>query len=440
MMRSVRLRDTAFYVMAVGLAFCILFYSVHVHFQYWNYLLLFIYSLIDTLVFEEARDIYRLSRMQVFMNWFLRSFILYGILRYIFSFDLRVPDWLLFFSMVGLVKLVILTWSSHRLKSGRIYYDTLLIGSGPKANHLVNYLHHKTPSMGQNFIGYVGQENILGLIRLGNYADVEHILQSSPADEVIVALEENEYSTLNEILSKLRSIPSHMMIRITPESYDYLMGNIKLDAVYGEPLIELPLGSMRLWKIWMKRMLDVIVSIIVLVFLFPFIVLIAIATKNSSPGPILYSQSRIGRFGKSFTIFKFRSMFVNAEDQSGPALSYDGDSRCTPWGLKMRKWRLDEIPQFWNVLKGDMSIVGPRPEREFFIKQIVNVAPYYPRILTVRPGITSWGQVKFGYASNIDQMVERLKFDLIYIENQSLTLDIKIILYTILVLFQGKGK
>jgi len=193
------------------------------------------------------------------------------------------------------------------------------------------------------------------------------------------------------------------------------------------------------WEMILKRLIDIVVSIIVLIILAPLYFYIAIRVRLSSKGPILYKQDRIGKNNKAFQILKFRSMRENAE-KDGPQLSHDDDPRITSWGKVMRKWRLDELPQLFNVLIGEMSLVGPRPERQYYIDQIMEKAPHYKHLLKIRPGITSWGQVKYGYASNLDQMLQRLKYDIIYLENMSIGLDVKILFYTILVLFQGKGK
>ena len=193
------------------------------------------------------------------------------------------------------------------------------------------------------------------------------------------------------------------------------------------------------WQYSVKRLMDILLSLLALVLLSPVFLVTAIIVKCTSPGPIFYAQERIGYRGKPFKMHKFRSMYVDAE-ASGPALSSDDDPRITPFGRIMRKYRLDEIPQFYNVLKGTMSLVGPRPERQYFIDKIVERAPEYMLLHKVKPGITSWGQVKYGYAENVDEMVERLRYDLLYLENMSLATDIKILLYTVLIIFQGRGK
>jgi len=211
-----------------------------------------------------------------------------------------------------------------------------------------------------------------------------------------------------------------------------------MSSIFGMALIEINHNIMPVWQQHAKRFLDITLSVIAILVLLPVYLFTSIAVKLSSPGSIFYSHFRIGKGGKPFKIYKFRSMYVDAE-KNGPALSSKNDSRITRWGLIMRKTRLDEIPQFYNVLRGDMSIVGPRPERQFFIDKIVEKAPHYSHLLSVRPGITSWGQVKYGYAENVDQMIERLKYDIIYIENRSLYIDFKIMIYTIKIIFQWKG-
>ncbi|MBP7801404.1 MAG: exopolysaccharide biosynthesis polyprenyl glycosylphosphotransferase [Saprospiraceae bacterium] len=448
---NVKLRDSICYILINGLAFCLTgwllsFFDSGIAFSTIGIglILLFITGIIDTYMIEGALDIYRFSRMSIIKNWFFRSFIIWGFV-ILFSqkpalgIDHQIATWMVLFLVPAFFKLVLLTWSSRRLRRLMVSYRTLLVGSGEKAQAVFKELHSKTPSLGQYFVGSAGKGLVTGLPLLGPADQVEKIIGDLDIEEVIVAIDKDQYQGLDTILNTLRSFHKTLLIRITPDSYDFLMGHIKMDALYGVALIELPAGRLMIWQDWIKRVADVILSLFLLLLLSPLLLYISIRTAWSSPGPVIYSQVRIGKYGLPFNIFKFRSMQVDSESQ-GPSLSFDGDPRCTPWGNFMRKWRLDEIPQFVNVIKGDMSIVGPRPERKFFIEQIKLEAPYYSRILTVRPGITSWGQVKYGYASDIKQMVERLKFDLIYVENQSLTLDIKIICYTILVLFQGKGK
>ena len=192
------------------------------------------------------------------------------------------------------------------------------------------------------------------------------------------------------------------------------------------------------WQISVKRVLDVAVSLVSLIFLSPLFIYFAIKIKYDSKGPVFFRQERIGRSGKPFNMIKFRTMYINSEN-GRPKLSSAFDERITPFGRILRKYRFDELPQFWNVLIGDMSLVGPRPERKFFIDQIVKDAPYYCLLYKIRPGLTSWGPIKIGYADTIDKMIERLNYDIIYIENMSLFNDLKILLLTVEILFKGKG-
>ena len=221
--------------------------------------------------------------------------------------------------------------------------------------------------------------------------------------------------------------------------YDILSGTVEMKNIFGALLIDVNSEVMPVWQRTFKRIFDIVASIIALVLLTPLFILLGVLVKLSSPGPILFKQNRIGKKGRLFKIIKFRTMLINSE-KNGPQLSSSNDPRITNIGRFMRKSRLDEFLQFYNVLIGDMSIVGPRPERQFFINQIIEREPQFLELTKVRPGITSWGQVKYGYAENVDQMLDRMKYDLLYLKNRSISLDFKIMLYTVIIIFKGVGK
>jgi exopolysaccharide biosynthesis polyprenyl glycosylphosphotransferase len=228
-------------------------------------------------------------------------------------------------------------------------------------------------------------------------------------------------------------------VKIIPDMYDIITGSVKMNHLFGIPLIQIKTDLMPAWQMNLKRLIDVVVSLFFLICLSPLYLITAIIVKIGSSGSVFYRQDRIGLHGKAFKIIKFRSMYLDSEAK-GPQLAKENDQRVTPFGKFMRRIRLDEIPQFYNVLIGEMSLVGPRPERQFYITQIMEHAPHYKHLQKVRPGITSWGQVKFGYAENVEQMLARLKYDIIYIENMSLAVDFKILFFTIATVLQGRGK
>ena len=259
-----------------------------------------------------------------------------------------------------------------------------------------------------------------------------------PYDEVIIDLDEQ--SSEKEIYSLInRLYPYDVEIAIRPRLYDMLTGAASISEVGDIPLVHITEHKMSDHELCMKRACDVFFSALALVVLSPIYILLYILVWSSSEGPAIYRQERIGLHGRAFQILKFRTMTVHAEGNT-PLLSADDDPRITRVGKFLRKYRLDELPQMWNILRGDMSIVGPRPERRYFIEQIEKQAPYYCLLYKIRPGLTSWGPIKVGYTDTLDKMVRRLNYDIVYMENMSIRLDIKILFHTIGVILDGKGK
>ena len=263
-------------------------------------------------------------------------------------------------------------------------------------------------------------------------------LHPNKGDMIIIdLLPARDEETLYRIIRKV--YPMDVEIAVVPKLYDMLTGAAKIQEISGNPLVMITRHKISDSELCIKRAFDVIAAAATLIILSPLYALLAALVYASSKGPAFYTQERIGLHGKPFNIYKFRTMVQHAEDEV-PQLSTDDDPRITAVGRWMRKYRLDELPQMVNILKGDMSIVGPRPERAFFIRQIIEQAPYYCLLYKIRPGLTSWGPIRVGYTDTIEKMINRLNYDIVYMENMSVRLDIKILFYTIGVILDGKGK
>jgi exopolysaccharide biosynthesis polyprenyl glycosylphosphotransferase len=397
-------------------------------------------------------DLYRKSRLNE-VNRTLISCIIGSVTIALIAFANDTSDYSYFIKITGryllihttctlVLRLLVLNAAKRRLKKGQIGFNTLIVGGNQQAIDLYEVIKSKKV-LGNIFKGFIystkeasnGMSKLLP--QLGSLTNLEEIIDDHEIEEVIVAVDSSEHHLLENILTRLSYRP--VVVKVLPDIYDIISGSVKTSNVYDAVLIHIYPDLMPDWQRVCKRTIDIIASIVAMVILIPVYLFAAINVKLSSHGPIIYKQQRVGRFGRMFNIYKFRSMYVDAE-RHGPALSSDEDPRITRWGKIMRKWRIDELPQFYNILIGDMSLVGPRPERKHFIDIISKTHPHYKYLHKVKPGITSWGMVQFGYAENVNQMIDRMKYDLLYIENCSLALDVKIMLYTLLVIFQGRGK
>ena len=347
------------------------------------------------------------------------------------------------FGFTYLFRLVLITFTNNRIHRGELEFPTILVGGGADAVRYYEALKNQRQQSGTRLIGFVtaNREDTTAISKLlpclGSYESLPELIRKFKVEEMVVAVGDDTRLILGRIFPNLEA--SNLLIKIFPHTTDFLIGAVNSTAVYHEPLIEMQLDFMPIGQKIFKRAGDIVGSFVCIVLCLPLYLFLAFGVKCSSPGPILFRQERVGFRGRPFNIIKFRSMYVDAE-KSGPQLSSEHDSRITHFGVFMRKTHLDEIPQFFNVLKGEMSLVGPRPERQYYIDQIVKKAAHYRLLQLIKPGLTSWGQVTYGYAENVDQMIERLRYDMVYLENMSILMDMKILFYTVLAVVKHKGK
>lgn len=357
------------------------------------------------------------------------------------NYELILILFALQFVCVYAPRLTITTNATHKIHNREWYFNTLVIGCGKQALRLTKELNERTKSLGYNVVGYVDIEEDSRSQELPYTVFPKHNLKELcnrlNIKYIIVAIDDNRQVRLNAVINEL--YPLDLPIKMQSTVFHNLIGRVKLSNIYGQPLVDVSSCAISAGERNMKRLADIVISSLALVFVAPIVAIFAILIKRDSSGPVIYRQERIGYHHKPFYIYKLRTMYTNAESNGTPQLSSADDSRITPIGKFMRKYRIDELPQFWNILKGDMSLVGPRPEREYFIKQIIEKAPYYALMYQIRPGLTSWGMVKYGYAQSVDEMIERLQYDIVYLENMSMLVDLKIIIHTVRTVISGRG-
>ncbi|GAA4358140.1 undecaprenyl-phosphate glucose phosphotransferase [Hymenobacter saemangeumensis] len=403
----------------------------------------------------EYRDIYRKSRLAEIIRLarasVLGTVVIFfalllddqGVSNYKAYYKTFTAYYLVHFMLTAFLRTLAVSSIQRLIRRGTISFPTLLVGSSALALETYHELRRTGRHLGLRLVAFAPVGDTIDpalaaeLPTRGTYKRLPALVRALKIEQIVIAIEPSEHRLIQDILALLEGTPAR--VSILPDLYQMLLGSVKVNHLFGTPLIEIKQDLLPVWQVVVKRIFDIVASSLFLILAWWVYAFTAVMVKLSSPGPVFYRQERIGRNGQPFRIIKFRSMYIDAE-KMGPALSSDRDPRITPWGRFMRKVRLDELPQFWNVVKGDMSIVGPRPERQYFIDKIVKIAPHYRHLHRVRPGLTSLGQVKYGYAETVEQMVERLKFDILYIENMSLAMDFRVLLYTLKIIVEGRGK
>ena len=351
------------------------------------------------------------------------------------------------FALVSASRVTLRSVQRQLLHRGFGRRRAVIVGSDARGQRLLEDLRMSPPEE-YDIVGFIrvrdGEEQaeVGGVPVLGDVHELDAIIERENLVAVLIALKSNTHEEILEIVDSARG-DEHIAFSITPDLYDIVTGHVRTNQIYGAPLMELEPQLMAPWEATIKRGIDVAVAVIVLGMFSPLWLLIAVAIKLESKGSILFRQDRVGRGGRTFTMYKFRSMIESAESDTGPVWAKDEDPRVTRMGRALRTLHLDEVPQCLNFLMGDMSLVGPRPERPYFVESFRKQIPFYMRRFNVQPGLLGWAQSKHEYDLSARDLAriaeERLEYDLYYIENVSMALDFKIMLRTIWFVLAGKS-
>lgn len=401
------------------------------------------------------KKLYLVSRLDEFFKVFKSTSIGALILYFMWDYGEEVSFevdrsillfyWAFVFLSTATNRFIIRTVQRVYAQHGKGLHRTIIVGTGYNAKVAYDDLM-RNKTLGMEVLGYIQVNGKvvnpeIGILEeevIGHLDNITDIIENRQIQDVLVAVEPDRRKDLIEVISKVDH--PDITLKLLPDFYQLVSGLNKTNQIFGMPIIEISPEPMPLWEKGVKRIMDLVVSLIVLVVTFPILGIIALLIKSGSKGPIIYKQRRVGKGGKPFTMYKFRTMYIDAESETGPTWATENDPRITKIGYWLRKLRLDEIPQLANVLRGSMSLVGPRPERPHFVDQFKIQIPLYTRRLRVRPGITGWAQVKWKYDSSLDDVKEKTKYDLFYVENISLKMDMKILIITIITMLKGKGQ
>ncbi|MDX9748085.1 MAG: sugar transferase [Paludibacter sp.] len=430
-----------------------IFHNVRIFIPNYDFVSGFIFFPLSCLFVHSLSGFYRRPERQTKTVAILTTFVSSLIVSIVIFFVLMIDDIVVsyeyyYYSLLvlfGLMFFVTLTFRLYQyfkirnaFRSKRWTINTLIIGTGKKALKMAQEIEQNAEEYTlKGFIHVDNQPSEVPRDQVIGYMNgIGDVISKYAIKDVIISLDTTDEHQLFRIINAMYSY--EVDIRFTPRLYEILTGGSRIRMMGTSPLVNITNLNMPDWQFSIKRYFDIVFSLILMLLSAPVLVYFMIKIKADSPGPVFYLQERVGYLGKPFKIIKFRTMYDGSEN-GVPQLSSANDDRITPLGRMMRKYRIDELPQLINILKGDMSVVGPRPERKFFIDQIIEEAPYYCLLYKIRPGLTSWGPIRIGYSDTIEKMIERLNYDIIYLDNMSLTNDFKILAQTVEIVFKGKG-